>query len=120
MLTSLSSVAAITRNAPSRSRARYSRALPRDRPLGGEPLELRVRRRRDERDRGAAGEQALDLLEADLAAADDQAAAARQAQARDVERHREHVAHARLVADAATVLADAFLAGIGLGGHSTA
>ena len=40
----------------------------------------------------------------------------RQPQAGDVERHREHVAHAGLVADAAAELADALLAGVCLGG----
>ena len=52
-----------------------------------------------------------------IAATDDQAAPSAQPQAGDVERHREHVAHARLVADPAPVLADALLAGVGLGGH---
>ena len=52
--------------------------LPGDRALGGEPLDLGVRRLgRDDDHVAAAGEQALDLLERDVAGADDQAAAAR-------------------------------------------
>ena len=76
-----------------------------------------MRARCDERHRTAAGEQPLDLLEGDLAAPDDQAAPPRETQAGDVEGHGEHVPDAGLVADAETVLADAFLAGVGLGGH---
>jgi hypothetical protein len=102
---------------PREIRGHVLAALPDDRALGGQPRQLLVGMRRDERDVAATEEQPLDLLEADLAAADDQAAPPRQTQAGDVERHRKHVAHARLVADAATVLADALFAGVGLGGH---
>ena len=114
----MSSVHAMTMNVPSRSAgAGVLAPLPRDRALGGERLELGPGVGRDERDVAVAGEQALDLLEADLAAADDQAAAPLELQARDVERRVEHVPHAGLVADPAVELADALLPGVGGGRH---
>ena len=72
---------------------------------------------RHEHDAGVAGQQALDLLQADVAAADDHAAAAGQLQAGDVERGLEHPGHAGLIADPLLQLTDAFLAAVGLGGH---
>ena len=75
MLTSVSSVQAMTMKTPSRSLgAGVLAPLPGDRALGGERLELGAGLGRDERHVAVAGEQALDLLQADLAAADDQAA----------------------------------------------
>jgi hypothetical protein len=68
-------------------------------------------------DRTAAGEQALNLLQADVATADDQAFAPGQFQAGDVEGRLQHVPHAGLIADPFTELADALLTGIGLGWH---
>ena len=65
-----------------------------------------------------AGQQPLDLLQADLPATDDHAAAALQLQAGDVEGRGEHVRDAALVADSLAQLADALLACIGLGGHA--
>ena len=62
-------------------------------------------------------EEALHLVEADLAAADDEAPPAPQPQAGDVERGVEHVPHAGLIADPATELADALLTGVGLCWH---
>src|SRR5262249_16555815 len=59
----------------------------------------------------------LGLLQAELAAADDQRLAAPQLQARDVEGRVQHVAHAGLVADPALELADALLPLIGGGRH---
>ena len=91
--------------------------LPGDRALARQLLELGHRGRRDERHVAVAGEQPLDLLEADLPAADDEAAPALQLQARDVERRVEHVPHAGLVADPAAELADALLPGVGGGRH---
>jgi len=79
--------------------------------------ELGVGLGRDQRHVGVARQQALDLLEPDLAAAHHHAPAPGQAQAGDVERGLEHALHAGLVADPATQLADAFLAGVGLGRH---
>ena len=119
MFTSVSSVAAIAMKAPSRSAGAGVRApLPADRALA------RVLRaapasasRRDQRHLAVAGEQPLDLLEADLAAADDHAAPAGQLQAGDVEGRVEHPLHAALVADPPAQLADALLACISLGGH---
>ena len=100
-----------SRSAGPRRRAAPSRSSPRARELAqlGAP-----RLGRDERHVAVAGQQALDLLEADLAAADDQAAAPAQLQAGDVEGRLEHVAHAGLVADPAAELADALLAGVGV------
>ena len=82
-----------------------------------ERAQILVGRGRDERHVGVAGEQALDLLEADLTAADDEAAAARELQAGDVERRVEHPLDAGLVADALAQLADAVFPGIGLCWH---
>ena len=93
--------------------------LPVDRALLDEPVDLRVGRlRSDHGHLGVAGEQALDLLERDVAGPDDQAAAPVEAQAGDVERRLEHPPHAGLVADPLAELADAFLAGKGLSGHA--
>ena len=91
--------------------------LPVDRALLGELRQRVDRVGRDQRHVAAAGEQALDLLEADVAAADDHALAAAEPQAGDVDGRVEHVAHAGLVADPALELADALLALIGLSGH---
>src|SRR3954447_23199947 len=91
--------------------------LPADRALERELGQLGPRLRRHQRHVAIAGEQPLDLLQADLAAADDQALAIAQLEARDVEGRVEHVAHAGLVADPAAELADAFLPGIGCCRH---
>jgi hypothetical protein len=72
----------------------------------------------DQRDVAVAGEQPLDLLEPDVTAAHDQAAPPAEPQAGDVEGRVEHALDARLVADPLAELADAFLAGVGLGGHA--
>src|SRR3954451_8592376 len=90
---------------------------PLDRALGGERLQLRHRVGRHEHHPAVAGEQALDLLQPDLPAPDDDAAAARQPEARDVERRLQHSLHAGLVADPAMELADALLAPIRGGRH---
>ena len=119
MLTSVSLVAAITMNAPSRSAApAYGRCSQWIEPsrayscsAGSASGAISVTAR-------VAGEQALDLLEADLAAADDQAAPSAELQAGDVEGRVEHPLHAALVADSPAQLADALLACIGLGGHA--
>ena len=96
----------------------------RERPLG--PLEVAGRRegpdvvarlRSDHVDVGVAGQEALGLLEPDVARADDQAAAAGQLQAGDVERRVEHVGDAALVAQLEPVLAHARLPSVGLSGH---
>ena len=71
----------------------------------------------DQRHVAVAGQQALGLLQPDLAAADDHAAPALELQAGDVERRLQHVAHAGLVADPAAVLANALFTCIGLGRH---
>ncbi len=92
-------------------------ALPDDRPLGGQVAERLDGVRRHERYVAAAGEQALDLLESDVAAADHQAAASFEPQARDVEGRVEHALNAALIADPPAELADALLAGVGLCGH---
>ena len=110
MLTSVSSVAAIARNLPSRSASANPRRSQVIEPSLGELAQLADGLGRDQGDAAVAGEQALDLLQPDLAAADDQAVAARKPQAGDVERRLEHPAHAALIADPALVLADAFLA----------
>ncbi len=117
MFCSLSSVAAMTRNEPSRSPGSYSRCSQCREPSAASRLQLGLGLGRHEHDLAVAGEQALDLLEADLAAADHQAPPAPQPQAGDVERGVEHVPHAGLVADPATELADALLTGIGLSWH---
>ena len=103
--------------APRGRPAAYSRRIHSIEPSAASCLELRPGLRRDQHDAAVAGEQALDLLEPDLPAADDDAAAAGQLEAGDVERRVEHVAHAGLVADPAAELADAFFAGIGLSWH---
>ena len=118
MLTSVSFVAAIAMNVRSRSSGPVLAPLPLDRALGGELLQRLDRLGRDEHDLRVAGQQALDLLEPDVAAADDDAAPPGQLQAGDVERRLEHALHARLVADPLAELADALLAGVGLGGHA--
>src|SRR5207244_3366883 len=82
-------------------------ALPTDRALLGVGLERRHGDRGYKRHVAATGEQALDLLEPDLAAADDEAAAARQPQAGDVERSLEEAGDAGLVADPLPELAHA-------------
>src|SRR3712207_7799649 len=56
---------------------------------------------RSQHDAAVAGQQALHLLQPDLAAADDQAAPARELEAGDVERRLQHALHAGLVADPA-------------------
>ena len=117
MLRSVSSVAAIAIRQPSRSPAGVLAALPPDRALERQLDELRMGLGGDQRHVGVAREQALDLLEPDVAAADDHAAPAGQPQARDVERRLQHPLHARLVARALAELADALLAGVGLGRH---
>ena len=94
MLTSVSSVAAIAIRQPSRSPDSYSRRSQRIDPSSGQLAQRRVRVGRDQRHVGVAGQQPLDLLQADVAAAHDQAPAALQPQAGDVERRLEHVAHA--------------------------
>jgi hypothetical protein len=68
-------------------------------------------------DVAVAEEQSLDLLEADVASADHQAAAPLELQARHIERGLQHVPHAGLVADPALELADALLALEGLCRH---
>ncbi len=88
-------------------------------PVFSELLERGDRLRRDEDDVAVGGEQPLDLLQADLPAAHDEAAAALQPQARDVERRREHVLHARLVADPAPELTDALLSRVCSGRHES-
>src|SRR4051794_28217422 len=90
---------------------------PGDRALGRELLQLRDGVRGDEHHAAVGRQQALDLLQADLAPADHHAAPAGEPQARDVERGLEHALHARLIADPLAELADALLAGVGLGGH---
>ena len=76
------------------------RALhPLDRALVGERPDPVAGVGGDHHDVAVAGEQPLDLLEADGAAADDQALAAREPQAGDVEGRVEHPADAGLVAD---------------------
>src|SRR5204863_4079417 len=62
--------------------------------------------------------QALDLLQAHLAAADHYAAPARQLQAGDVEGRLQHALRAAVVTDSPAQLAYALLAGVGLGGHA--
>ena len=117
MLTSVSLVAAIDdERAPRGRRAAYSRRSHSIEPSAASASSSATASGAISVDVAVAGEQALDLLEPDLAAADDDAAAPGQLQAGDVERRVEHVAHARLVADPAAVLADAFLAGVGLCG----
>ncbi len=105
-------------NRPSRSAGpAYSRLLPVDRALGGVFLDRLAGLGCDHHDVAAAGQQALDLLEADLTATDDQAPAAAQLQARDVERRVQHVLDAGLVTEGFPELADARFSGIGLSWH---
>mgnify|MGYP006201109789 CR=1 FL=1 len=85
-------------------------------PLRQQIIE-RISAARDEGDVAVAGKHPLDLLETDLAAADDQAVTPLEAQARDIERRFEHAAHTALIADTAVVLTDAFLAFVLLGRH---
>ena len=77
MLTSVSLVAAIAMNVASRSPVSYSRRIHSIEPSDASLLQLRLGLGRDQDDPAVAGQQALDLLEADLAAADDDAAPAR-------------------------------------------
>src|SRR4051794_19799086 len=91
--------------------------LPADRALRGELSQRLDRVWRDEPDGRVAGQQALDLLEADVASADDETAPAAELQAGDVERRLEHVAHAGLVADPLAELADTLFPGVGLCRH---
>ena len=119
---SVSSVAAIAMNVPLEVAGLVLAAEPLDRALGGERLSSGTAVGRDEHDAAVAGEQALDLLQADLAAADDEAAPTGQLQAGDVERRLEHPLHARLIADPAPELADALLAlyaAAGMTSHGT-
>ena len=117
MLTSVSLVAAIAMNVASRSPVSYSRRIHSIEPSDAKLAQLGLGLGRDQDDAAVAGQQALDLLQADLAAAHDDAAPARELQARDVERRVEHVAHAGLVTDPAPVLADALFPCIGLSRH---
>ena len=92
-------------------------ALPADRALGRVLGQLGDRVGRDQGDVGAARQQALDLLQPHLAAADDEAAAPLEQQAGDVQRSVEQPPHAGLVADPLAELAHAFLALVGLCRH---
>ncbi len=118
MFTSVSPVAAITMKVRSRSPGVYSRRSQRIEPSSASSCSGSIACGRDERHLAVAGEQPLDLLEADVAASDHHAAAPGEPQAGDVERRVEHVLHAALIADPLAELADARLAGIGLGGHA--
>jgi hypothetical protein len=91
--------------------------LPVDRALAGQLLELGHGGRRHQRHVGAAGQQSLDLLQADLAAAHDEAAPPAEPQTGDVEGRVEHPLHARLIAHPLAELADALLAAVGLRRH---
>jgi hypothetical protein len=91
--------------------------FPPDRALERKLRELGMGLGCDQGHVGVAGEQALDLLEPDVTAADDHAPPAAQPQARDVERRLEHALDARLVARAATQLTNALFTAIGLSGH---
>ena len=104
-------------NLPSRSRRLIWALFPGDRALGRKRLQPGVGVGRDERYIAVTGEHALDLFEADVAAADDEAVAPFQAQAGDVKGRLEHAAHAALIADTPAVLADAFLARVLLRWH---
>ena len=84
--TDVVAVAATTRNFPSRSLGAVAAADDRQ----AERLDLRHDLRRDDGDLGARREQALDLLERDPAAADDEHGAARQVDARHVVARRRH------------------------------
>ena len=77
MLTSVSLVAAIAMNVASRSPVSYSRRIHSIEPSAASFSQLRLGLGRDQDDAAVAGQQALDLLEPDLAAADDDAAPAR-------------------------------------------
>ena len=110
-------VAAIARKWPS-TIARRERPLgPLDIAGGDQRADAVAGVRCDHVHLGVAGQKALDLLEADVARADDQAAAAGQLQAGDVKRRLEHVGDAALVAQLEPVLAHARLTAIGLSGH---
>ena len=115
---SVSSVAAIAMNVRSRSPGSYSRRIHSIEPSAASASQLGHRVGRDEHDAAVAGEQALDLLEPDLAAADDEAAPPGQLEAGDVERGLEHPLDAGLVAQPAAELADALLALIRGGRHA--
>ena len=91
--------------------------VPANRSLERQLHELGVGVGGDQRHVGVAREQALDLLQPDVAAAHYHAAPAAQAQARNVERRLEHALNAGLIADPPAELADTFLAGVGLGRH---
>ena len=84
MLTSVSPVAAIARKAPSRSESRNVAPVPGDRALLREAGELGNRLGRDQLDLAVAEQQALDLLQPDVAPADDQAAPPLELQARHI------------------------------------
>src|SRR3954447_5063367 len=92
-------------------------ALPGDRALRGERLELGADLGRHDGHVAVAGQQPLDLGEADPAPPDDEAAPPAELEAGDVERRRQHVADAGLVADPAPELADALLPFVGGGRH---
>ena len=79
---------------PSRSAGLVVAPLPADRALLGHFGERLDRVGRHERHLAVAGQQALHLLQPDIAAAYDHAAAAAQLQARDVEGGVEHPLHA--------------------------
>ena len=90
MLTSVSSVAAIAIRLASRSPASYTRRSQVIDPSAAKRASSAWASGATSVTRGVAGQQALDLLQADVAAADDHAAAAGQLQAGDVERRLEH------------------------------
>ena len=118
MLVSVSSVQAITMKMPSRSSGRRTRAAPSgSSPRAPAPRSSGPTSGEIDGDVAVAGQQALGLLQAELAAADDEAAPPAQLQAGDVEGRVQHVAHAGLVADPALELADALLPFIGGSRH---
>ena len=117
MLVSVSDVAAMARKRPSRSPGSNRRCVKLDVAGRGERAHLGARLGGDHVDVRVAGEQALDLLEADVSGPDDQAPAPGQLEAGDVERRLEHVGDAALIASLQPVLADARLAGVGLRWH---
>src|SRR5207248_3978737 len=82
-------------------------------------FERRLDRGGDQRYVAVTGEQPLDLLQADLAAAHDHAAPAGQLQAGDVEGRVEHPLDAALIADPPAQLTDALLACVSLCGHGS-
>ena len=114
MLVSVSEVAAIARKRPSRSPGSNSRRVHWTSPDATRSSTPVHASGRDHVDAGVAGEQALDLLQADVPGAHDQAPAAGQLEARDVEGRVQHVGDAALVAPCQPVLADARLAGVKL------